>query len=422
MTSTTTQQPIGSKNLNPSHMSIKRIMREYNELITYHNDIKTVDEIEFIAAPCDDNLFEWHFTIRGVKDSEFEGGLYHGRILLPSTYPFKPPDIMMLTPSGRFECNKKICLSISSYHPNNWQPSWSIRTVLIALMDFFTKPAGGAIGSLDYPITERKRLAKLSNHWSCDLCKKTNTQLMTAWMKKVQEGSSDDEDDDVDAKEEAKEKGKEQAVVDESSKPTANQSENADTLQALSTKAPVAAAATTTTTDSTITSSNNIKKTTNIQSRLTASSSNSTSTSSSSSSSSTIHTLDSTSPSSSTNTSTPSSPSNRPSLDSNNNLRKRIITYDKNENVHTFEDAPPSPLRSEATTQSQPPSSTTSSVDAIPTDPAAPSSPARPQPRDRYSTLIVIVTFLIFLLLLRKIIAHLMRNQFAFSSFHYQDS
>jgi hypothetical protein len=27
---------------------------------------------------------------------------------------------MMLTPSGRFETNKKICLSISSFHPKNW--------------------------------------------------------------------------------------------------------------------------------------------------------------------------------------------------------------------------------------------------------------------------------------------------------------
>lgn len=36
---------------------------------------------------------------------------------LPSEYPFKPPEVYMLTPSGRFEINKKICLSISSFHP-----------------------------------------------------------------------------------------------------------------------------------------------------------------------------------------------------------------------------------------------------------------------------------------------------------------
>ena len=35
--------------------------------------------------------------MRGAPDSEFEGGIYHGRILLPMEYPLKPPDIIMLT-------------------------------------------------------------------------------------------------------------------------------------------------------------------------------------------------------------------------------------------------------------------------------------------------------------------------------------
>lgn len=70
------------------------------------------------------NMFDWHFTLRGPRDTEFEGGVYHGRILLPADYPFKPPNIMLLTPNGRFEVRKKICLSISAYHPEEWQPAW----------------------------------------------------------------------------------------------------------------------------------------------------------------------------------------------------------------------------------------------------------------------------------------------------------
>ena len=46
-----------------------------------------------------DNLFEWHFTIRGPADSEFDGGVYHGRIILPPEYPMKPPSIILLTVS-----------------------------------------------------------------------------------------------------------------------------------------------------------------------------------------------------------------------------------------------------------------------------------------------------------------------------------
>ena len=31
-----------------------------------------------------------------------QGGVYHGRILVPADYPMKPPDIIVLTPNGRF--------------------------------------------------------------------------------------------------------------------------------------------------------------------------------------------------------------------------------------------------------------------------------------------------------------------------------
>ena len=52
-------------------------------------------------SPCSDqdNLFEWHFTIRGPEGTEFEGGFYHGRIVLPSEYPMKPPSIILMTVS-----------------------------------------------------------------------------------------------------------------------------------------------------------------------------------------------------------------------------------------------------------------------------------------------------------------------------------
>ena len=51
------------------------------------------------ATPLETNMFEWHFTIRGPPDTAFEGGIYHGRILLPAEYPFKPPNIVFLTVS-----------------------------------------------------------------------------------------------------------------------------------------------------------------------------------------------------------------------------------------------------------------------------------------------------------------------------------
>lgn len=142
--------------------AVKRLMREAQEL---HEATE-----EYYAQPLEDNLFEWHFTVRGPPESEFEGGVYHGRVILPPDYPMKPPSIILLTPNGRFETNKKICLSISGHHPESWQPSWSLRTALLAIIGFMPTHGSGAIGSLDYSAQERKQLAKKSQTWSCPKC------------------------------------------------------------------------------------------------------------------------------------------------------------------------------------------------------------------------------------------------------------
>ncbi|KAL1516647.1 hypothetical protein ABEB36_000531 [Hypothenemus hampei] len=135
---------------------------------------------EYYAAPLEDNLFEWHFTVRGPPETEFEGGYYHGRILLPVQYPMQPPNIILLTPNGRFEVNKKICLSISGYHPETWQPSWSIRTALLALIAFMPSKGAGTIGSLDYTPEERQILARKSISWECPTCGNVADKLLKA--------------------------------------------------------------------------------------------------------------------------------------------------------------------------------------------------------------------------------------------------
>ena len=122
---------------------------------------------QYHAAPFENDMFVWHFTIRGAEGTDFEGGIYHGRILLPPEYPFKPPHIMFLTPSGRFETNTKICLSFSAFHPELWQPAWGIRLILEALISFLPTPADGALGALDYSPADRRKLAKESQSFCC---------------------------------------------------------------------------------------------------------------------------------------------------------------------------------------------------------------------------------------------------------------
>jgi len=118
--------------------------------------------------------------MRGPKNTEFEGGVYHGKIILPADYPLKPPDIIFLTPNGRFDVGKKICLTISSHHAETWFPSWSVRTVILAIIGFFPTRGDGAIASLDWSRAERVKLAQSSLGWKCNKCGTYNITALPA--------------------------------------------------------------------------------------------------------------------------------------------------------------------------------------------------------------------------------------------------
>ena len=90
----------------------------------------------FIASPDPSNIFEWYFIVFGLKDCPFEGGFYLGKLVFPREYPWKPPSIMMVTETGSFRVNARICLSISDYHPETWNPAWPIRSIIIGLISF----------------------------------------------------------------------------------------------------------------------------------------------------------------------------------------------------------------------------------------------------------------------------------------------
>jgi len=163
---------------NKNNAGVKRIMAEAREL-------GREPSTEYTAKPTEEDLFDWHCTIRGPSDTEFEGGLYHARIVLPPEYPFKAPSVMLLTPNGRFEMNKRICISFTSYHEDLWQPSWGVRTAIIGLQSFFPVKGEAAmgVGGIEVPINERKRLAGLSRDWVCPHCNQSNLDMLPDLIK-----------------------------------------------------------------------------------------------------------------------------------------------------------------------------------------------------------------------------------------------
>ncbi|KAK3069853.1 hypothetical protein LTR53_011489 [Teratosphaeriaceae sp. CCFEE 6253] len=161
--------------------TIKRILKEASELANQPSS-------DYHAAPLETDLFEWHFTIRGPPSpSPFEGGLYHGRVVLPPAYPLKPPSFRFLTPTGRFEVNREICLSISGHHEETWQPAWGIRTALVAIRSFMDTSASGQLGGMDASEEARKRMAGQSAGWRCPACGKRNAEVMREQDEAVKE-------------------------------------------------------------------------------------------------------------------------------------------------------------------------------------------------------------------------------------------
>jgi ubiquitin-conjugating enzyme E2 J2 len=88
------------------------------------------------AAPDDGNLLLWYYVIAGPAGTVYAGGHYMGTIRFPPDYPFAPPTIMMRTPSGRFKPETRLCLSISDFHPKEWNPVWGVGTILMGLLSF----------------------------------------------------------------------------------------------------------------------------------------------------------------------------------------------------------------------------------------------------------------------------------------------
>jgi ubiquitin-conjugating enzyme E2 J2 len=118
--------------------------------------------VEHISTtPNENNLLEWHYVIEGPTGSVYEGGFYHGVLRFPKEYPYKPPSILMFTRNGRFKQNVRLCLSMSDYHPESWNPMWSVSSILSGLMSFMLD-SQPTLGSMEASDDQRKQYARES--------------------------------------------------------------------------------------------------------------------------------------------------------------------------------------------------------------------------------------------------------------------
>ena len=113
-----------------SPITIKRINGEIKQFNKMISELDEKSKNIFIH-PNPDNILEIYFLIKGDENSSFKNGEYICKLVHHQQYPLKAPDYYVLTPNGRFEINKKICLTNSAYHQGDWAPAaWNLLTLL----------------------------------------------------------------------------------------------------------------------------------------------------------------------------------------------------------------------------------------------------------------------------------------------------
>jgi ubiquitin-protein ligase len=141
-------------------MNIGRICKK--RLIGDFKTLKKDPHQYFEACPDDKDILTWYFLLKPPEFSEYCGGYYIGKIIHNENYPFKPPDFMMLTPSGRFIENEKICLSNTSYHSDQWAATWNINSLLTGFLSIMLDSSEHGVSHINRSIEERQMLAKES--------------------------------------------------------------------------------------------------------------------------------------------------------------------------------------------------------------------------------------------------------------------
>eukprot|EP00439_Symbiodinium_sp_Y106_P064070 s828_g10.t1 len=149
--------------------SVRRLQRELQL-------IQQSPNAQVAVKPSSASLLEWHFVLHSLPaDSPYSGGCYHGRLLFPNGYPHAPPTVVMVTPSGRLETGCRLCLSMTDFHPESWNPAWSVDTILTGLLSYFLSDAESGYGSIRASWETRRAFAEES--WAHNLSDPDFTQL-----------------------------------------------------------------------------------------------------------------------------------------------------------------------------------------------------------------------------------------------------
>ena len=144
----------------------KKILQELSCL--HKHPLELID-----IVPDDNNFLIWYFLIKCPINTDYSGGFYIGKLIHNSDYPLKPPVFIMLTPTGRFITDTKICIT-QPY--NSLSSLWNIRSFLVGILSMMADDTCIGISHLVQPTHMRKLLAQNSTLFN-------NTHYNHIWIK-----------------------------------------------------------------------------------------------------------------------------------------------------------------------------------------------------------------------------------------------
>ena len=125
-------------------------MEKLKALDKIHEQYKMINTKKIKNIGCtvglieEDNYFKWRATLFGPRDTSYNGGLFYIELDFPENFPKKPPIIYFLTPIYHLNINYKKPAPgqeplgyVSASFTNYWDPSTTIREILIKLSTVF---------------------------------------------------------------------------------------------------------------------------------------------------------------------------------------------------------------------------------------------------------------------------------------------
>jgi ubiquitin-conjugating enzyme E2 C len=91
------------------------------------------------AFPNGDSLFEWQAKIVGVEGTVYQGLSYELRLVFPTGYPFKAPQVTFTTPIFHPNVDQagNICLDILK---EKWSACYNVSTILLSIQSLLGEP------------------------------------------------------------------------------------------------------------------------------------------------------------------------------------------------------------------------------------------------------------------------------------------